>query len=81
MHARVSHLSLYGCYVDMSNPLPGGTHIHVKIFTDTDFFEAGATVLYSQPNLGMGLAFRDVRPHFLPTLQKWLLQAMHKAGH
>ena len=84
MHVRVSDLSLYGCYLDISNPLPSGTHVFVKIFTDTDFFETDASVVYSQPNLGMGLAFRDVKPHFLPTLQKWLLQAMqetHKAEH
>jgi len=84
MHARVSDLSLYGCYLDMSNPLPTGAHVFVKIFTDTDFFEAGASVLYSHENLGMGLGFRDVKPHFLPTLQKWLLQAMqelHKTEH
>ena len=84
MRARVSDLSLYGCYLDMSNPLPSGTHVFVKIFTDTDFFEADARVLYSQANLGMGLAFRDVKPSFLLTLQKWLLQAMqemHKAEH
>ena len=84
MHARVSDLSLYGCYLDMSNPLPSGTHVFVKIFTDTDFFESDACVLYSQANLGMGLAFRDVKPHFLLTLRKWLIQAMqemHKAEH
>ena len=78
IHARVSDLSLYGCYVDMSNPLPSGTQVFVKIFTDTDFFEADASVLYSQANLGMGLGFRDVKPHFLPTLQRWLFQAMQE---
>ncbi len=84
MRARVTDLSLYGCYVDISNPLPSGTYVFVEIFTDTDFFEAGANVLYSHANLGMGLGFRDVKPHFLRTLQKWLLQAMqelHKAEH
>ena len=76
---RVSDLSLYGCYLDMPNPLPAGAHVFVKIFTDADFFEADASVAYSQPNLGVGLAFRDVKPSFLPTLHKWLLQAMQEA--
>jgi len=79
MYARVSDLSLYGCYLDMSNPLPSGAHVFVKIFTDADFFEAEASVVYSQPNLGVGLAFRDVKPSFLPTLHKWLLQAMQES--
>jgi hypothetical protein len=52
------------------DPFPSGTHVFVKIFTDTDFFEPDASVIYSQVNLGMGLAFYDVKPHFLPTLQK-----------
>ncbi len=78
IYARVSDLSLYGCYLDMSNPLPSGAHVFVKIFTDADFFEAEATVAYSQPNLGVGLAFHDVKQPFLPTLHKWLLQAMQE---
>jgi len=71
-----SDLSLYGCYVRMTNALPCGTHIVIKIFSEADFLEAPATVVYSQPNLGNGLSFHDVKPQFLPTLQKWLSQAM-----
>ena len=80
IYARVSDLSLYGCYLDMSNPLPSGAHVFVKIFTDTDFFEADANIVYSQPNLGVGVAFRDVKPSFLATLHKWLLQAMQQTA-
>jgi hypothetical protein len=82
--ARVTDLSLNGCYVDMPNPLPTGARVFVKIFTHIDFFEAEASVVYSQPNLGVGLAFLHVKPHFLATLRKWLLQAMqksHEEGH
>lgn len=76
MSVRTSDLSLYGCYVRLTDPLPYGTQVFIKIFTETDFFEAPATVAYSQANLGNGLAFHDVKPHFLPTLQKWLAHAM-----
>jgi hypothetical protein len=78
--ARVSEISMNGCYLDMINPLPVGTEIFVKIFTETDFFESAATVMYSQPNLGVGLMFHDVSRHFLPSLQKWLLEAMRAAA-
>jgi hypothetical protein len=84
LYVRVSDLSLNGCYLDFANALPVGTEVFVKIFTKTDLFEAEASVVYSQPNLGVGLAFRDVKPHFLPTLQRWLLDAMQetvKGGH
>src|ERR1700739_1050507 len=76
MIVRVTELSLYGCYLDMPNPLPSGSQVFVKIFTGTDFFEAEAGVVYSQPNLGVGLAFRNVEPSFLPTLKRWLHEAM-----
>lgn len=76
MIVRVTELSLFGCYIDMPQPLPSGSHVFVKIYTRTDLFEAEATVVYTQPNLGVGLAFRDVSPLFLPTLKKWLHETM-----
>jgi PilZ domain len=75
---RVNELSLYGCYLDTGTPLPRGSHVNVKIFSGDNFFEAGATVVYSQPSLGMGLAFREVKPDHLAVLQKWLRQALDK---
>ena len=72
---RVTEISIYGCYLDMLNPFPVGTEVFVKIFTAADIFEAPAIVVYSHPNLGVGLAFRDAGPHSLPTLQKWLAEA------
>ena len=57
---RVHELSLYGCYLDTQTPLPRGTQVTVKIVSDGDFFEANATVIYSQPTLGMGVAFREI---------------------
>jgi len=71
---QVKEISLHGCYLEFS-PLPKGTRVLVKIFASSDFFEANATVIFSQPNMGLGLVFRDVRPYFLLVLQKWLTQA------
>jgi hypothetical protein len=76
MQVYTSDLSLFGCYVRMTNPLPRGAQVIIRISTETDFFEAPATVAFSQPNLGIGLAFHDVNAHFLPTLKKWLAEAM-----
>lgn len=74
--ARVSELSLYGCYVDMVTPFPKGTPVIVKIFTETEFFEAHGTVVYSHTHLGVGVTFRDVKPLYKTVLQKWLLTVM-----
>jgi PilZ domain len=78
MNARVSELSLYGCYVDTINPLPKGASVFIKIFTDADFIEAQGMVAYVHPNLGMGIAFFNVNPSFLPILQAWLMRAMRE---
>ena len=63
----------------MLNRLPRGTDVVVKIFTETEFFESHASVIHCQPNFGMGLAFRDVKPYFLQTLHGWLLKALKEA--
>jgi PilZ domain len=79
--ARVNEISNYGCYLDMLNPFPVGTLVLVKIFTEADIFETSANVVYSHPNLGLGLAFADVSPQSLSTLQKWLMEAMRKQDY
>jgi hypothetical protein len=47
----------------------------VKIFKSDEYFDAKATVIYANPTLGMGLAFRDVKPDFRVVMPKWLLAA------
>jgi PilZ domain len=72
---RVTELSLRGCYLDMANPLPTATQIKIKIYSEGKFFESNGVIVYSQPNLGVGVTFREVRPQFLSILKQWLLVA------
>ena len=74
--ARVKELSLNGCYVDTHSPYPLGAALAIKLFTETEFFEAQASVIYSQADQGMGLMFRETKPYYLMVLRKWLLAAM-----
>ena len=76
--ANVKELSLYGCYLDTAAPLTARSRVLVKIFTPSEYFEANATVVYANRNLGLGLVFREVKPHFLTILRKWLLKAMQE---
>jgi hypothetical protein len=69
---RLSELGLYGCYLDMMNPFPPGTSVLIKISEGESKFESRATVVYSQPNMGMGVAFQDVEKRYLEVLQKWM---------
>jgi len=50
--------------------------VRIKIFSKSDFFEAYGAVIYSKPDIGMGIGFRQVRPEFRRVLQMWLLKAM-----
>lgn len=72
---RVSELSANGCYIDEQNPFPNGTIVTLKIFSESELFEATAKVLYAHPNLGMGLVFQDVSLRSGAVLRKWLLAA------
>jgi len=42
-----------------------GASLAIKLFTETEFFEAQASVIYSHPDQGMGLMFREqtLLPH------------------
>jgi PilZ domain-containing protein len=75
--ARVTEISPNGCYLQMGRPAEPGSSVFLKVFAEGSFFEAHATVIYSQPNSGMGVAFRDLKPYFVGELKKWLLTAMH----
>ena len=75
--ARVTELSPSGCYLETPAPFEVGTPVLVKIFHTAEYFEAKAMVIDVKPTMGMGLAFRDVRPNFREVLQKWILAAMH----
>ena len=70
--ARISDLSASGCYVDTINPLVDGTAVRLKILTETQVFEAPATVVYSHSHVGMGLIFGEVLGNSRDVLQNWL---------
>jgi hypothetical protein len=74
--ARVTELSLQGCYVEYPAPFPAGTLLLVKIFHEQEYFEAKAKVIHTEPPAGMGLTFHDVNPYCRSVLHKWILAAM-----
>ena len=75
---RVTELSLYSCYVETPAPFDQRISVLVKIFKSDEYFESKATVVYSTPAVGMGLAFREVKPDFRAVMQKWLRVAMQE---
>ena len=73
--ARVTELSLRGCFLETSASFEVQLPVLLKIRHSGEYFEAEASVLYAQPS-GMGLVFREIKPHFRAVLQKWVLTAM-----
>ena len=61
---RVKELSLYGCYLDATEPLAVKTRVLLKIYGPHDFFETTATVIYVHPLLGMGLVVAAIEAGF-----------------
>jgi hypothetical protein len=75
--ARVTALSLRGCFLETSASFELQRPLLVKIYDSGEFFQADASVLYVKPT-GLGVVFREVKPHFRAVLQKWILAALDK---
>ena len=54
---------------------PKDARINIKIYSEGKVFESTGTIVYSQPNLVVGVTFREIRPQFLAVLKQWLLAA------
>ncbi|HUB58826.1 MAG TPA: PilZ domain-containing protein [Candidatus Micrarchaeia archaeon] len=67
-----SDLSLGGCFVCTSKPLPVKTRTRVTLTRKGESVEALATVRIVKPKIGMGLEFIDVEPGSISTLSRWL---------
>jgi PilZ domain len=72
LRARISDLSLVGCYLDMTNTLPVGTEVRLHIAHNDTTFTALGVIAHRQPNMGMGIRFTDVQLDQHEILKKWL---------
>jgi len=75
--ARVTELSLQGCFLETSASLEEKRQVSLKICDAGESFEAEAVVLYARPS-GLGLVFREVKPRYRDTLQTWILKALDR---
>jgi hypothetical protein len=57
---------------------PKGTQFRLVISHGGATFSAVATVIYPQPNMGMGVEFSTVEPEQLEVLVKWLKEVSAK---
>jgi hypothetical protein len=78
--SSVTELSRYGCFLQTPKPLATGTELAIKIMNQGRVFAATAMVVYSQPDLGMGIAFREVKSLFQGVLEDWLRDLLETRG-
>ncbi|MGA2097616.1 MAG: PilZ domain-containing protein [Candidatus Acidiferrum sp.] len=69
-----SDISLGGCFVCTSKPLPLKTRIRVTLERKGEHIQALAMVRIVKPKIGMGLEFLDMEPVSSATLKRWLDQ-------
>lgn len=67
-----SDISLGGCFVCASKPLPVKTRARVTLTFKGESVEALSTVRIVKPKIGMGLEFIDVENASIPILNRWL---------
>ncbi|MGB7281891.1 MAG: PilZ domain-containing protein [Candidatus Acidiferrum sp.] len=73
---RATEISLHGCYLETLAPFAELAPVFVKIFYENEYFESKGTVIYVKPAEGMGVEFRELKPHCKVVLQKWILAAL-----
>lgn len=77
--ARVTELSLRGCFLETPASFEIQSPVLVKINYSAEYFEAEASVLYVRPS-GLGLVFGEVKSESRAVLQKWVLSTMDSQG-
>jgi len=75
LNMRISEISRTGCYLDMMNPLPGGTPIRLSIAAGGEQFKAQAKIIYAVEHMGAGVHFEEIDPASAPILDRWLAEA------
>lgn len=72
LQGRVTDVSLYGCGVSASKPLPAGTKLRVRITSKGSAFSAFGKVAYATSDGDMGIVFTRVERNDQIILEKWI---------
>lgn len=65
-------LSLSGCFVKTTTPMPQGTRVRVRITHSGGDFAAIGNVTGNVTPTGMGIVFTGIEPSDRAILEKWL---------
>jgi hypothetical protein len=74
--ARTNTLGLFGCGIDTSKPFAQGTSVRIKMRHRGVEVKALGMVVYSRPDLGMGISFIAIDKEDEWILELWILELM-----
>lgn len=78
VHAHLTNLGRFGCYVRLTSPFPAQTNVELSVTRGDKVFHAQATVMSVHASGGMGLMFIDVVPEQYLVLDEWLAICMER---
>ena len=74
IRARTKMLSMFGCAVDTLELFPKGTNVRIKLSHQSAEVKALARVVYSSPDLGMGVVFTSFERQDERILECWIAE-------
>ena len=78
--ARLTDISLGGCYLEIMSPLPVLTYVNLVLTLEEQRLQAKGQVVVSHPHFGMGVQFIDLSAADRQMLETWLAALAPKAG-
>jgi len=73
--AHVGELSRQGCHLVLTDRVPTGTSVVVKIYAWPHFFQARGTICYSEHRIGVGVNFEKIESEYASVLEACLIEA------
>src|SRR5215472_14801273 len=71
--ARLRNLNLFGCYIELSNPLVARSSITIKVTAGKAVFMARGRIVYFDRNSGLGVEFEGVAQPYRAVLKDWIV--------
>jgi len=72
IRARTGDMSLGGCFIEMSNPLPKGTEMRLAVWVKETKLWAKGKVITSTPGYGIGVQFTEMAEQEKAQLKRFL---------
>jgi hypothetical protein len=85
VRAQLSELSSRGCYIDMLEPIPTRTKLHLRICDGTSACELNGKVIYMHSGggfgiFGVGVLFEEMDAEQRSAVEAWLRELAGHAG-